>query len=97
MNFRDWLLNEAANIQFGMWSKDGTFSVYANGQRYVFFTDALYHRQIQKLAKYTPGKAMALVNQMVANGAAEQISPPPATKPEPKKYTQRSLFDQSIE
>lgn len=76
MNFKAWL-TEAANIQFGMWAKDGTFSVYANGVRYVFVTDALYHRQIQKLAKYTPGKAMQLVNQMVKNGAAEQISPPP--------------------
>lgn len=71
--------------------KDGTVVVYIDQTRYVFITDAVYHRQLQKLAKYRPWSALNKIKEMVADGAAEQIEPAP-TPPISKKPVQGTLF-----
>ena len=80
MNFRDYHMNEERQIRFGAWMKDGTVVVYIDQTRYVFITDAVYHYQLQKLAKYRPWSALNKIKEMVASGAAEQVEPPVAHK-----------------
>jgi len=93
MNFREWLLNEGQNIRFGSWWKDGTIIVYIDSTRYVFVTDALYHRQLQKLARFKPWTALNKIKEMVKNKAATQIEPPPQEKlPQDKPPIQGTLF-----
>ena len=67
MDFRLWL---EADIKFGGFFKDGTVIVYIDGKRYVYNTDALYHKQIKDIAKYRPGKALNLIKSMIKNGSA---------------------------
>lgn len=87
-NFRQFYDNP---IQFVAWYKDGTIVVAINGKRYMYATDTLYHRELKKVAKYKPGKALNMLKDWVAKGWAQQISPPP-NPPEPPKPTQRTLF-----
>ena len=90
MTFRDWLMTEGQNIRFGAWWKDGTVVVYIDSTRYVFVTDAVYHRQLQKIARFKPWTALNQIKDMVKHGAAQQLEPAPI--PEKPVVTQKTLF-----
>lgn len=103
MNFKAYFLTEGQNIRFGAWAKDGTVVVYIDRTRYVFITDAVYHYQLQKLAKYRPWSALNKIKEMVKAGHATQKEPPEehmgnTNTPNPvppirSKPVQGSLFD----
>ena len=88
MNFRDWLFTEGQNIRFTTWMNDGTIVVYIDQTRYVFVTDAAYHRQLQKISMYKPWTALNKIKELIKNGVASQIEPAPI----PTKAVQKSLF-----
>jgi hypothetical protein len=81
--FKNWHENP---IQFVMWSRDGRIVVAINGKRYTYATDALYHDELKKLAKYKPGAALAKLKEWVKRGWAQQIDPPPDPSP-PQQLT----------
>lgn len=102
MNFKEWLLNEGQNIKFVGWSKNGTIIVRIDNTRYVFITDAAYHHELQKLAKYKPWTALNRIKYLVQKNLAIQSEPtpippeekPPEEKPPKEKPpVQRTLFD----
>lgn len=78
------------DVKIGATSKDGTIILYIDGKRYVYWMDALYHKQIERLltpfkskgrlVPARPGQALKLINHMLASGAAEQIDPKPRPK-----------------
>lgn len=80
------------NIQFGMFSKDGTIVAYANGRRYVYVTDAVHHDHIKRTAKYKPGEALDFIKTLVDQGRAEMIEPKPSPEMVQPKLVQQSLF-----
>ncbi len=60
LNFKNFL-NEgrADNIIFGSWNSYGYVTVYIDGKKYVYHTDAFNIRPIWRKAKFAPGKALA--------------------------------------
>lgn len=106
--FIQFLEAQGLTVQIGAKSKDGTLVLYINGRRYVYWMDALYHKQIErlldtfrnrsgKIVPPRPHQALELIRKMLADGAAQQIEPAPKPKPEPPdpeppKYTQGRLF-----
>lgn len=61
-NFVKWLEHKK-EINFGMWSKDGTVVVYIDGQKYEYITDPMYHERWQTMARYAPWKVLNDIKQ----------------------------------
>jgi hypothetical protein len=95
MSFKLWL-NENSDIDFASFMKTGEVTVYIDGKRYVYVTDAMHHPKWQKMLRYGPGRVLNDIKRMVDAGVATQIVPPPAPKvikPEAKpQMTQQRLF-----
>lgn len=84
-NFLEWMISEAvANIVFTRWSKDGTIVAVANGRRYKFVTDAVYHHRWKSQARFAPGRVFNEILGQVKTGNAQQVEPPVAS-PRPEK------------
>lgn len=95
MKFAQWLESQNnTNIVFGSFFKDGTVTVYIDGARYVYITDAVYHRKWNETLQYIRSKkpeayrkvAFGILNQikdMVKKGYATQEEPKPAPAIQP--------------
>jgi hypothetical protein len=90
MKFTQWLESQIndSKIKFGSFFTNGTVTVYINGKRYVYITDASYHndwdKKLEWIGKHKPQAyqkvAFSFLNQikdMVKNGRATQIEPKP--------------------
>ncbi len=63
-NFVNWLVNEREkDINFGMWSKDGTVIVYIDGKRHEYLTDPMFHERWQTMARFAPWKVLNDIKQ----------------------------------
>jgi hypothetical protein len=97
MNFKSWLLNEAAGIVFTGWASDGRIFVNIRGTRYVYIVDAHRHAKLKVMAQRASGKALNEIKRLIALGQATQEEPPtpppalPQTPTDPPP-TQGSLF-----
>lgn len=87
MNFKKWLLSEAANIRFAGWIKDGRVIVYIDGVRYVYIVDAIHHQRLKNMARRASGRALNEIKRMVRAGQATQEEPPPAPQAPPPTST----------
>jgi len=98
MKFAQWLESQnSTNIVFGSFFKDGTVTVYIDGARYVYITDAVYHDRWDRTLKYIKRErpqayrkvAFGILNQikdMIKKGYATQEEPKPSsvTPPTPE-------------
>jgi len=109
MKFAQWLEAQNNNrIMFGSFSKDGTVTVYIDGTRYVYITDAVYHGPWYDKLEYIRRKKPAAyqkiafgilqeIKDMVKRGRATQEQPKPqllspSPTSTPKPPIQRTLF-----
>lgn len=91
MKFAQWLKSQnSTNIVFGSFFKDGTVTVYIDGAKYVYITDAVYHDRWDRTLKYIKKErpqayrkvAFGILNQikdMVKKGYATQEYPKPVS------------------
>lgn len=90
MKFAQWLESQNnTNIVFGSFFKDGTVTVYIDGTRYVYITDAAYHDKWYRTLQYIRSKRpqayrkvafgiLSEIKDMVKKGRATQEEPKPA-------------------
>lgn len=92
MSFKLWLA-ENSDIQFATFMRNGEVTVYIDGKRYVYVTDAMHHDKWKKMEKFAPGRVLNDIKRMVDAGIARQIVPPPAPKViKPIPMKQQTLF-----
>lgn len=95
MKFSHWL-EAKSPIVFGSFFKDGTITVYINGVRHVYITDAAYHDNWQRLSQHAPNFVLKQIQDLVKKGYAKQEEPkvdkPKSFDIKPVKLTQKTLF-----
>jgi len=69
MEFKQFL----DSIVFTSFWSDETIIVVINGKSYTYHIPAYYHPEIRHLAKYTPGKALNYIKQLIKNGVGELL------------------------
>jgi len=108
MKFAHWLESQSNNskILFGSFFKDGTVTVYINGTRYVYITDASRHHKWDRELEWTKRNrprnyqkvAFSFLNEikiMISLGFATQEEPKkePVPVPEPPTPTPSMMPD----
>lgn len=95
MNFKNWL-ESFQNIKFTEFWNDGTIVVYINNIRYVYLTDAVFHKNWEKIAQYKPFDVLNNIKNQIKNGQARQIEPKNVVQqkilPKDFKNKQKTLF-----
>lgn len=93
LNFKDFI-NEgrANNIVFAGWNSYGYVTVYIDGKKYVYYTDAVYIRPIWRKAKFAPGKALADLKKCSELVESPEINKKIEEPKIPAKPIQKTLF-----
>lgn len=85
-DFIEWLSESKANhIRFGGFWNDGSVIVYIGSRRYHYVTDAVHHKKWRKMINYAPGRVLNQIKDMVKQGLAQQVDPPPIQNLQPKQ------------
>ena len=71
LNFRTWL--ESHRVEVVAKSRDGTIVVAIDGKRLTVGMDALYHKQVERLAKRNPDGAIEMLRVMLQRGDATRL------------------------
>jgi len=95
MKFAQWLESQNnTNIVFGSFFKDGTVTVYIDGARYVYITDAAYHDKWERTLRYIRKERpqayrkiafgiLSQIKDMIKKGRATQEEPKPPVVQQP--------------
>lgn len=66
---------ENKSIQFVSFNSYGDITVYIDGKKYMYNTDAIYHKNWKKKARYRPFSVLNDIKDQVKRGYASQIYP----------------------
>jgi hypothetical protein len=79
LSFKTWL--ESRRVEVTAKSRDGTIVVAIDGKRLTLGMDALYHKQVEQLARKNPEEAIQMLRVMLQRGDATRLDQPPPQKP----------------
>jgi len=77
MSFKTWL--ESRRVEVTAKSRDGRIVIAIDGKRLTLSMDALYHKQVEQLARRNPDEAIRMLKVMLRRGDATRLDRPPAS------------------